>query len=149
MDIGVRRAEALEVGNQPARTEGRLGRHLEHLGVAAVGEDVVGGHLHLLEDLVDLGQVQRTGRGQLQAAADAAEQQVLEHVLQLGDLLAHRALGQVQFFGGAGEAQVARDGFEALQRGHGWHQAFGHGVLGGRGRPSMNSRNDITKNARL
>ena len=89
----------------------------------------MGRHLDLIEDLVHLGQVQRAGRGQLQASTNPSEQQVLEHVLELRHLLAHRALGQEQLFGGAGKTQMARHGLEALQGGHGRHQAFGHGGL--------------------
>ncbi len=122
-------AKTLEVRDQPARAKGWLGGDLEHLGLATVGEDVAGRHLHLLENLVDLGEVQRAGWSQLQAPADAAEQQMLEHLLQLRDLLAHRALGQEQLLGGAGEAEMPGHGLETLQGGHRRHQAFGHGVL--------------------
>ncbi|MNZ71749.1 hypothetical protein D3C78_901150 [compost metagenome] len=52
-----------------------------------------------------------------------------EHFLQLRDLLTHRALGQVQLFGGAGEAQVPGGSLETLQGGHRWHQTFGHSGL--------------------
>ena len=52
-----------------------------------------------------------------------------EHLFQLRHLFAHRTLGQVQFFGGAGETQVAGGGFEALQGRHRRGQAFGyHGI---------------------
>jgi hypothetical protein len=54
---------------------------------------------------------------------------VLQQFLKLRDLFADGALGQVQLFGGPGEAQVPGHGLEALQRGdrrqvafvqHGW-----------------------------
>ncbi|MNN50925.1 hypothetical protein D3C81_1655350 [compost metagenome] len=80
----------------------------------------MGGHLHLGEDLAHFGEVQLARRGQLQAPAHAAEQQVLEHFLELRHLLADGALGQAELFRGAGEAEMAGDCFEALQGGHGW-----------------------------
>ncbi|MNP28442.1 hypothetical protein D3C76_1214050 [compost metagenome] len=105
--------------------------YLQYLGLLAVGEHVAAGHIHLGEDLVDLGQVQAAGRGQLQAPADAQEQVVAQHVFKLRHLLADRALGQVQLFGGTGKAQMAGCSFEALQGSHGGHQAFGHSGLCG------------------
>ncbi|MNE53192.1 hypothetical protein D3C80_1479030 [compost metagenome] len=120
-------AETLEVGHQPALAEGRLGGNAQHLGFAAVAEDVAAGHVQLHQDLVHLGQVQGAGRGQVQAPADTLEQRVRKHLFKLRDLLAHRALGQVQLLRGAGKAQVPGGGFEALQGGGGGHQAFGHG----------------------
>ncbi|MCY1187242.1 hypothetical protein D9M73_282040 [compost metagenome] len=65
----------------------------------------------------------------MQTPADAQEQVMAEHLLKLRDLFAHRALGQVQFFGGAGEAQVPGCSLETLQGGHRWHQTFGHSGL--------------------
>lgn len=56
--------------------------------------------------------------------ADAQEQVVAQHVFQLRHLLADRALGQVQFFGGTGKTQMAGCSFKALQGGHGGYQAF-------------------------
>ncbi|MFC6571560.1 hypothetical protein ACFQDJ_08655 [Pseudomonas brassicacearum] len=41
---------------------------------------------------------------------------MLQQLLQLRDLFADGALGQVQLFGGTGKAQVAGHRFEALQR---------------------------------
>ncbi len=77
----------------------------------------MGGHLDLGEDLAHFAQVQGAGRGQLQAPAYPAKQQMLHQVLELSHLLADRALGQVQFLGRAGKAQVAGDGLEAVQGG--------------------------------
>jgi len=99
--------------------------------VLAVGEHVAAGHVDLGKDLVDLGQVQAARRRELQAPADTQEQVVAQHLFELRHLLADRALGQVQLFGGAGKAQVTGCSFEALQGGHGGHQAFGHSVLCG------------------
>ncbi|MNJ63770.1 hypothetical protein D3C77_596920 [compost metagenome] len=62
----------------------------------------------------------------MQAPANALEQRVREHVLELRHLLADGALGQVQFLGRAGEAEVAGGRFEALKGGSRRHQAFGH-----------------------
>lgn len=84
----------------------------------------MGRHLDLREDLAHLHQVQIAGRGQLQAPAYPAKQQVLQEFFQLRDLLADRALGQVQFLGGAGEAQVPGDGLETLQGGDRGQVAF-------------------------
>ncbi|MCY1186620.1 hypothetical protein D9M73_275090 [compost metagenome] len=53
-----------------------------------------------------------------------------QHLLELCDLFADRALGQVQLLGRPGEAQMPGGGFETLQGGHRWHQAFGHVGLG-------------------
>jgi hypothetical protein len=50
----------------------------------------------------------------LQAPTHAEEQQVLQQLFQLRDLLADGTLGQVQFFGGAGETQVPGHGLETL-----------------------------------
>ncbi|MNC53240.1 hypothetical protein D3C75_1026330 [compost metagenome] len=119
-------AETLEVGDQPAHAKTRLGGNLEHFGFFAIGQDVAAGHVDLGEDLVHFSQVQRTCRRQLQASADAQEQVMAQHLFELRDLFAHRALGQVQFLGSPGEAQVPGGGFEALQGGHRRHQAFGH-----------------------
>ncbi len=124
-------AKALEVRDQPAHTKTRLSGYLQYLGLFAVGEHVAAGHIHLGEDLVDLGQVQAARGRQLQAAADTQEQVVAQHVFKLRHLLADRALGQVQLFGGTGKAQMAGCSFEALQGGHGGHQAFGHSGLCG------------------
>ncbi|MCY1530578.1 hypothetical protein D9M68_657700 [compost metagenome] len=128
VDVRVAQAPALEPGNQPARAEGRRGGHPQHVGVAAVGQHVVGGHLHLGEDLAHLGEVERARRGQLQASAHPAEQQVLEQFLQLRHLLAHRALGQGELLGGAGETEVPGHRLEALQGGDRGHVAFQHRV---------------------
>ncbi|WP_338001312.1 hypothetical protein [Pseudomonas brassicae] len=56
-----------------------------------------------------------------------------QHLFELRDLFAHRALGQVQLLGGAGEIQVPGRSLEALQGRHRGHQTFGHS---GRTHPS-------------
>jgi hypothetical protein len=117
-----------------------------NISSARHSEHVAAGHIHLGEDLVDLGQVQASGRGQLQAPADAQEQVVAQHVFKLRHLLADRALGQVQLFGGTGKAQVAGCSFKALQGGHGRHQAFGHSGLCAR---IITWRNDMRNKGRL
>ena len=76
---------------------------------------------------------------------------MLQQFFQLRDLLADCALGQVQFLGSAGEAQVAGHGLEALQRGNRGQVAF---VQHGRSFScvsvrSMNKRNDISRKGRL
>ena len=108
----------------------------------------MGGHFHLGEDLAHFHQVQVARRGHLQAAAHAAKQQVLQQFFQLRYLFAHRALGEVQFLGGAGEAQVAGGRFETLQGGDRGQISFvQHGmplfIL------CMNKGNDISPNRRL
>ncbi len=124
-------AKTLEVRDQPAHAKTRLSGYFQYLSLFAIGEHVAAGHIHLGEDLVDLGQVQAAGRGQLQAPPDAQEKVVAQHVFKLRHLLADGALGQVQFLGGTGKAQMAGCSFKALQGGHGWHQAFGHSGLCG------------------
>ena len=57
------------------------------------------------------------------------EGRLVHAVAQRG--LAHGDGSEVQLFGGAGKAQVTGCSFEALQGGHGGHQAFGHSVLCG------------------
>ena len=84
----------------------------------------MGRHLDLGEDFSYFHQVQITGRGHLQASAHPAKQQVLQQLFQLRDLFAHRALGQVQLFGGPGEAQVPGHGLETLQGGDRGQIAF-------------------------
>ena len=84
----------------------------------------MGRHLDLREDFSYFHQVQITGRGHLQASAHPAKQQVLQQLFKLRDLFADRALGQVQLFGGAGEAQVPGHGLETLQRGDRRQVAF-------------------------
>ena len=96
--------ETLEVRNQPAHAKTRLSGYLQYLGLLAIGQDVAAGHVDLVEDLVHLGQVQAAGRRQLQAPTNTQEQVIAQHLFELRDLLADRALGQVQFFCGAGEA---------------------------------------------
>ena len=76
----------------------------------------MGRHLDLSEDFSYFSQVQIASGCQLQASAHATKQQVLQQLFQLRDLFADGALGQVQLFGGAGEAQVTGHRFEALQR---------------------------------
>ena len=126
MDTGVAIAETLEFGHQPARTKGGLGGDAQYFGFVAVAEDVAAGNIDLGEDLVHFGEVQRAGRCQVQAPTNALEQRVRKHVFELRDLLADGALGQVQFLGRAGEAEVAGGRFEALKGGGRRHQAFGH-----------------------
>jgi hypothetical protein len=106
VDVRVAFAKALEVRDQPAHAKTRLSGYLQYLGLLAVGEHVAAGHVDLGEDLVDLGQVQAASGRELQAPADAQEQVVAQHLFKLRHLLADRALGQVQFFGGTGKAQV-------------------------------------------
>lgn len=154
VDVRVAVAPAVQLRDQPARAEGRRGRHSQHFGLAAVGKQEAGGQLYLLQDASYLGQVQLAGRGQLQALAHPAEQGVLQLLLELRDLLAHGALGQAQLFGGAGEAQVPGYRFEALQGGHRRQAAFvQHGGFPGAGGAGgtryMNKRNDVGRKARL
>ena len=77
--------------------------------------------------------------------------QAMQQLFQLRDLFAHRALGQVQLLGGAGEAQVPGHGLETLQGGDRGQVAF---VQHGRSFSclsvrSMNKRNDISRKGRL
>lgn len=118
-------AKTLQPRYQPARAEGGLGGDAQHFGLVAVAEDVAAGNVDLGEDLVHFGEVQRASRGQVQAPANALEQRVRQHVLELRHLLADGALGEVQFLGRAGEAEVAGGRFEALKGGGRRHQAFG------------------------
>ncbi len=124
VDIAVPFAKTFQMRDQPAHAKTRLSGYFQYLGLFAVGEHIAAGHIYLGEDLVDLRQVQAAGRGKLQAPADAQEQVVAQHVFQLRHLLADRALGQVQFFGGTGKTQMAGCSFKALQGGHGGYQAF-------------------------
>lgn len=115
MDMRMLQAPALEPRHQPAGAEGRRGGDPQHLGFATVGAQVVGRHLDLGEDLAHFHQVQVARRRQLQAPAHSAKQQVLQQLFELGHLFAHCTLGQVELFGGAGEAQVPGDRLETLQ----------------------------------
>lgn len=102
MNARVAVAKTLQPGHQPARAEGGLGGDAQHFGLVAVAEDVAAGNVDLGEDLVHFGEVQRAGGGQVQAPANALEQRVRQHVLELRHLLADGALGQVQFPGPRG-----------------------------------------------
>ncbi len=84
----------------------------------------MGGHLDLGQDLAHFGQIQRPGWRQLQTAAHALKQQVLNQLFELRDLLADSALGQVEFFCGAREAQVPGHCLKALQCGYRGQMTF-------------------------
>ncbi|GAC1039966.1 hypothetical protein thsps117_47240 [Pseudomonas sp. No.117] len=69
---------------------------------------------------------------------------MLQQILELGDLLADRALGQRQFIGRTGKAQVARDRLEALHGGDGRQVATLHERARG-----MKKGNDMPSKGRL
>src|SRR5690606_24742080 len=73
--------------------------------------------LHLAQDASCARQQRASGFGQRDLAADAVEQPSSQVLLQRGDALAHRRLGEVQPLAGRGEAAALCDGQECLQAG--------------------------------
>ncbi|MCY1175102.1 hypothetical protein D9M73_153260 [compost metagenome] len=124
VDRRMPQAPAFQARHQPACTESGGRRNPQDFRFATVGTQVMGRHLDLREDFSHLNQVQIASRRHLQAAAHPAKQQVLQQLFELRDLFAHGALGQVQLFGGPGEAQMPGDGLEALQCSDRWQVAF-------------------------
>ena len=95
---------------------GDQGRH-EVLGVGLGGADLQGPFFQVLqlpngpfgccgqlEDFPGIAEEESAGLGQLDSFSMAVEQGDLEIMLQLPNLHGHRRLGQIEFFGGGGEA---------------------------------------------
>ena len=72
--------------------------------------------LDALEVFAHLAGIETPGLGQQNAPPDAVEQGDAEIIFQRGNLPADGALGQRQFFSGAGEALVPRGGFKSNQQ---------------------------------
>ncbi|MNQ14014.1 hypothetical protein D3C85_269470 [compost metagenome] len=131
----VRAVEAEQAGEQPELRHRVGAQHADAVALVG-GADARRGALQPLQGDTDLGVEGRARRGQADAARLALEQGDAEAVLEGADLLAHRALGQVQLGGGAGEAAVAThrlEGDQGFQR----RQMAGvaaHGDLRGWGR---------------
>ena len=69
----------------------------------------------LLDDRAAVHQELGAGRREMDALAQSLEQRESRVPLELPYLCGHRRLRQVQLFGGAREAEVARDGLEDAQ----------------------------------
>ena len=94
-----------------------------HLHAAEVGQRAVAG----VEDRRgELDHGLAVG-GQRDGVGVAGEQRPVDSLLQLADVLAHRALPHAEAFGGAGETQGVRHGGEGAQQ-H-WVQHGGHRSL--------------------
>ena len=95
----------------------------EQRGVAADGEDLVrtrnqqvlGGLHDVRKGIGEFCAVDLAASGQLETAVRPVEQLEPQPSFQRLDLVAHRALGDVQFFGGSREAQVPRHALEDTQ----------------------------------
>ncbi|MNE53341.1 hypothetical protein D3C80_1480640 [compost metagenome] len=118
-------AEGAEPRQQPAHGQGR-GRLQAHY--ALIRTQTGAGALKGVEAVAQTGQQQARRLGQFQLAAAALEQAAVEMLLQGADMPAHRALGDRQFLGGAGEGGMPGGGFEGAQ-GIKRRKLAGHGIL--------------------
>ncbi|MCY1180547.1 hypothetical protein D9M73_209990 [compost metagenome] len=117
-DLGIGAGEGAQQGRQAMQADMVAGSQ----GQAAA--DVAGqvaqgaaGIVQHIEDLVGAGEQGAPGLGQAHFTAQAVEQAYAELLLQGGDSFAHRWLGQVQAFGGFGEAAGFGNGDEGVEAG--------------------------------
>ncbi|MCY1448702.1 hypothetical protein D9M71_653970 [compost metagenome] len=105
-------AEGAEPRQQPAHGQGRGRLQAQH---TLIRTQTGTGALKGVETVAQTGQQQARWLGQLQLAAAALEQAAVEMLLQGADMPAHRALGDRQFLGRAGEGGMPGGRFEGAQ----------------------------------
>jgi hypothetical protein len=133
LDVGIGGAKVRQPRREPQQRDAGRARDRQ-FEIAVRFHDVVCGFRALHEQTVDLRRVLLAGDRQPQRTVFAHEQRAAEEFLQLLDLAADRALGQVQFGGGFRETRVPHGGFErdeALKRRQG---RDAHGGQGSQGR---------------
>ncbi len=119
--------EVAQARQQPAHREGAHhpdGQHLAALAGLQAGQR----RAHAFEGVAEHGQQGLAFVGERQATRQAAEQPAAQAVLQFAHVLADGGLGEVEFLGRAGEAEVAGRDFEGAQgverQVHGWRKFF-------------------------
>jgi len=117
--------KAGQPGNQPARGQRRQQRHGQPAG-AARGQHPLGAAADLGEGAGQRRGVVLAFRGEREAPPVAPHQAHAELALQPAQALGYRRLGDAQLLGRAGDAQMARDGFEGAQRGEGGRHRRDH-----------------------
>ncbi len=116
LDLGAAAAEALDDPGHDRQQ--RRADEVDPQQARLAGVDPPrGGHgdVELGQHRPGVAQERLAGRGQLDAAAGAGQQADAELLLQAGDLLAERGLGDVQAGGGAAEVKLLGDGDEVAQ----------------------------------
>ena len=86
-------------------------------GISVTGraEQALGALHQPVEDVAHDRQIVLTDLGELDPAADAAEQRTAELRFETLDAMADRALGEIELFGSLGEARMPRGGLEGAQ----------------------------------
>ncbi|MNE57644.1 hypothetical protein D3C80_1526230 [compost metagenome] len=114
VDLFVVALELGHLGQQPQRGHRRAGGHRHLLRTTPVA-DLAGGLRHLHERVAHGVVVLAAGRAQVDRPGGALEQGLAQVILEQTHLTADRPLGDVQFLGGQGKAQMSRSGFECHQ----------------------------------
>src|SRR3546814_3311276 len=107
VDRRVRACEGVEAREQPARREGADDADLERLAEVAV-RILVERRGDAVERLGDDGDERMAFVGEREPARQAVEEAGAEAAFKLGDLMADRALADLEFEPRAGEGEVAR-----------------------------------------
>ncbi|MNQ86900.1 hypothetical protein D3C85_1021060 [compost metagenome] len=116
--LRVRAGEGAQQGRQTVQADvvaGGQGQAAADLAAEIV--QGAAGIVQHIEDLVGAWQQGAAGLGQAHLAAQTVEQAYIELLFQAGDALAHGRLGQVQAFGGIGEAALLGDGDKGIEGG--------------------------------
>ncbi|MCY1526284.1 hypothetical protein D9M68_612930 [compost metagenome] len=136
--LRVQGKEPGQSGNEAELRERRRYRHVQRHPRQGMRHQRVG-FVDQAQGRADPFQVQRAGVRQPQPIGQALEQRRAQAVFQRADMLADRALGQVQFLGAAAEIEAAGRGQENPQRNQRIPRAF-HAALArrarARGKPS-------------
>jgi hypothetical protein len=115
-DVRVLCTPQAQARQEPALRERRQHRHAQSLhGTRCRGRGRLHAVVHLRQRRRRVAQQRLAGRVQVDAAAAAVEQRKAEAALDLADLLADRAVRQVQRFGGGAQVLQLRHGDEGRQ----------------------------------
>ncbi|MNC37262.1 hypothetical protein D3C75_858180 [compost metagenome] len=116
-------AQAPQSRHQPAAGEGRRRVDVQTVGMSFL-LDAAHRQLDLVERLVQRPQQYPAGAGQFEVMVTALQQVFAQLLFQLPHLATDRALGDVEQFGGTGEAACATGHFERFERIQAGHFAF-------------------------